>query len=82
MTISQPANYSTFAYAYHGEVIAAGAIFPAVAIIVVGLRFWTRRIKKVALGADDWLIVPALVCKTHRCMKAWQQVVIEDSWAS
>ena len=66
MATSQPLNYSTFAYAYHGQVIAAGTVFPAVAIIVVGLRFWTRLRQKLRFGADDWLIVPALVCERHR----------------
>ena len=63
MTTSQPAKYSTFAYAYHGEVIAAGAVFPAVATIIVGLRFWTRSRQNANFGADDWLMIPALVCE-------------------
>ena len=68
MTTSQPANYSTFAYAYHGQVLAAGAVFPAVAIIIVGLRFWTRSRQKANFGADDWLMIPALVCERYCLM--------------
>ena len=57
------ANFSTFAFAYHSDVIAAGAAMPAVGIIIVTLRFWTRVKRKTRLGIDDWLMVPALVCK-------------------
>lgn len=44
--------------------IAAGIILPVVDIIAVGLRFWVRTKQKQALKADDWLLVPATVCKT------------------
>ena len=66
MTEQQPASYSTFAYTYHKQVIAAGAALPAIGIVVVTLRFWTRVWKKSGLGVDDWLIIPALVYeKSH-----------------
>jgi hypothetical protein len=63
MSKQQPANFSTFAFAYHGNVIAAGAALPAVGIVVVALRFWTRVKRETRLGIDDWLMVPALVCR-------------------
>ena len=61
MSTQQPANYSTFAYAYHRQVMAAGVVFPVVGTIIVFLRFWTRLKKKSGLKLDDWLILPALV---------------------
>ncbi|KAL2043609.1 hypothetical protein N7G274_003916 [Stereocaulon virgatum] len=62
MSKQQPAKFSTFAFVYHGNVIAAGAALPAVGIIVVALRYWTRVKRKTRLGIDDWLMVPALLC--------------------
>ena len=61
MSAQQPANFSTFPYAYHGKVMVAGVLFPIAGIIVVGLRIWARLKKKLKIGADDWLIMPALV---------------------
>ena len=36
--------------------IGIGAVFPALGVIVVGLRFWARRLQKVQLLADDWYV--------------------------
>ena len=42
--------------------IATSIVFILLGIVAVSLRFWLRRDRKVALGADDWLIAVALVC--------------------
>ena len=54
-------NGTTFAWNTKGQVIAAAALLPFLGIVLVGLRFYSRIKNKVGLGADDWLIVPALV---------------------
>ena len=43
------------------NVIAAGAVWPALCAVVVILRFYTRRYQHARLLADDWLTIPALV---------------------
>ena len=43
-------------------VIAAGAIWPPVCTTAVCLRFYTRHVQNNRLLADDWLLIPALVC--------------------
>ena len=45
------------------ESIALGSALPAVCLIVVALRFWTRRLQKVQIGIDDWWAVAGLVGK-------------------
>lgn len=42
-------------------VLAAGAVFPAVAIVIVALRFFVRSTQKARYGADDWSALAALV---------------------
>ena len=42
-------------------VIAASATLPAICVLTTILRFWARRLNKVKLMLDDWLILPALV---------------------
>lgn len=42
-------------------VIATSVIFIVLGIVAVFLRWFVRRDRKVGLGADDWLIVVALV---------------------
>lgn len=56
--------------AYHGSLNYAPAIATySLAVIAVGLRFYTRfRMQTVKIGADDWVIVAALVC-CHRIKK-------------
>jgi len=43
------------------EVIALSVALPIISIIIVALRFLTRRMQNVKLGIDDWLIVNGLV---------------------
>lgn len=48
--------------ANQGPGIVVGNLIVAVAaIIAVVLRVWSRRLKGLKLGPDDWLIVMALV---------------------
>jgi hypothetical protein len=42
-------------------VLTAGALFPPLCIIAVALRFYTRRVQKLELRLDDWLLLPSLV---------------------
>ncbi|TGJ82864.1 hypothetical protein E0Z10_g5903 [Xylaria hypoxylon] len=44
-----------------GHVVAAAVILPLIAIMIVVLRFWTRRKQRQNLKMDDWLIIPALL---------------------
>lgn len=55
MSSQQPANYSTFAYAYHKQVMAAAVAFPVLGTFIVVLRFLTRLTRKSGLKVDDWL---------------------------
>ena len=48
-------------YVNEASVIATSVIFIVLGIVAVPMRFFVRRDRKVALGADDWLIVVALV---------------------
>lgn len=48
-------------YVNEASVIATSVIFIVLGIVAVALRFFVRRHRKTALGADDWLIVVALV---------------------
>ncbi|CAG8949335.1 hypothetical protein HYFRA_00004961 [Hymenoscyphus fraxineus] len=50
-----------FIYVGPGEVMSAGIVLPLVCATVVGLRFYTRKSQKVALGLDDWLTIPSLI---------------------
>ena len=54
-------NGTTFAWNIKGQVIAAAALLPFLGVVLVGLRFYSRIKNKAGLGADDWLILPALV---------------------
>ncbi|KAJ5651543.1 uncharacterized protein N7484_005266 [Penicillium longicatenatum] len=52
----------TGAVAYCGQQLVGVSIAIAVVqIVVVGARFYTRYIQKVACGSDDYLIIPALI---------------------
>ena len=42
-------------------ILGLSIAFPIVSIVAVLLRFESRRLKRVALGADDWTILAALV---------------------
>lgn len=50
-----------FQYATPAEILAAAAALPALGIIVVILRFYTRLLQKAKLGIDGFLILPAVV---------------------
>jgi hypothetical protein len=50
-----------FPYASTADCYAIGIALPAVALVVTGLRLYTRRIQHASLGLDDWLIVAGLV---------------------
>lgn len=43
------------------SVIAIGVLFPALGAAAVTARFYVRRNRKISLGVDDWLCLPALV---------------------
>jgi hypothetical protein len=43
------------------KALALCIVFPILSIAAVAARFWSRKIQKQTLGADDWLIVPAAV---------------------
>ena len=66
-------------------VLAAGATFLAVCIIIVVLRFFTRTLQKVTIGIDDWLVIPALVCASlipfvRLCVWLVDLLIILSSW--
>lgn len=48
-------------YINEASVIATSVIFILLGIVAVSLRWFVRRDRKIGLGADDWLIVVALV---------------------
>ena len=43
------------------SVIAIGILFPTLGAVAVTARFYVKRNRKVSLGVDDWLCLPALV---------------------
>ena len=43
------------------SVVICAILFPTISTLCVIGRFAARRIKKVSLGLDDWLTLPALV---------------------
>ena len=45
-----------------GSLYAADTVTYVFALTAVGLRFWSRRIKKIGFWLDDWLVLAALVC--------------------
>lgn len=51
----------TFHFVDAQACIAIGSALPAVCLILVALRFWTRRLQKVQIGTDDWWAVAGLV---------------------
>ena len=61
MSNSQGYDNLSVPYAYATETVMAGAVLPAVGILVVALRFYVRSTQKWAVGIDDWLMLPALV---------------------
>lgn len=41
--------------------VGVGVALTVLPFIVVGLRFYARRVSRIATGVDDWCIVVALV---------------------
>lgn len=65
ITGRQPASSRTDDLSTGGlTAVVVSFIFTFLATIAVGLRFWVRRIKRVGVLVEDWLIVAALVCST------------------
>ena len=54
-----------FSYASPNEIWALATVLPAVCILIVGLRFYVRKLQKERPDIGDWLIVPALVGTGH-----------------
>ncbi|KAF6232414.1 hypothetical protein HO173_009519 [Letharia columbiana] len=48
--------------AYYVKHITVLSVFSGLAAVAVVLRFWARRIQKMSLELNDYLIVPGLVC--------------------
>ena len=42
--------------------VVLSVVFSVLASIAVGLRFYIRRVKRVGVLLEDWLILAALVC--------------------
>ena len=60
-----PVGYTagtSFAWNTRGQVISAATVLPALGLISVALRVWSRFHKRTAFGLDDAFIIPALVC--------------------
>lgn len=41
--------------------VVTGVTFSILPLIAVGLRFYARSLSRANLGADDWILIPALV---------------------
>ncbi|KAJ6179618.1 hypothetical protein N7519_010079 [Penicillium mononematosum] len=54
------ADTSTVAYCGQ-QLIGVSVAIAAIQIIIVGARFYTRYIQRVANGIDDYLVIPALI---------------------
>lgn len=57
-------NIFTFNFNDAQQVLSIGAALPAVCIVFVSLRFYTRLLQKTKLGLDDWLIFCGLVSES------------------
>ena len=51
------------------SVTACGILFPILGAIAVALRFSVRHRRKIDMGADDWLCLPALVGIIKPCIE-------------
>ena len=45
-----------------GKMYALALAMASLAATAVGLRFYSRYVKKAGFSWDDWTILPALVC--------------------
>jgi hypothetical protein len=66
----------TFSYVYSGNVLAIGSALPAVCILIVSLRVWTRMRQRAKIGLDDWLIIASLV--SSRTSRKGEMALIPD----
>lgn len=64
-TTNMPTTQGLVAIISPGTIIAAGVVFPALGVVFVALRFYTRCIQKARLMMDDYLTLPALVSMRH-----------------
>lgn len=48
-------------YPSPGDLLAAAIVLPLVGIATISLRYFVRYTRRVPLGVDDWLLIPALV---------------------
>ncbi|CAD6586381.1 MAG: hypothetical protein ASARMPRED_002520 [Alectoria sarmentosa] len=55
-------NGTSFKWNTPGQVIAAATVLPALGLIGVVLRFWSRLHRGTGFGLDDAFIIPALLC--------------------
>lgn len=55
-------NGTSFNWNTRGQTIAAATVLPALGLIGVGLRLWSRLYKRTGFGLDDAFIILALVC--------------------
>ena len=49
-------------YYLQRTMIVVNIVLPIIAALAVAARFQARRIKKLPIKADDWVIVMAMVC--------------------
>ena len=72
-----PIDYS---YITPVSMLVVSSLFPACSIVFVVLRFYVRRAHKMPHLVDDWLILPALVCRLchlfNRLLNASQLLTI------
>ena len=64
---------SHVSFASPRALISVGVVFPALSLIAVTFRFYTRHVQKTSLLMDDWLTLPALV--SHHSFFAVMSVV-------
>lgn len=48
-------------YVNGGSVLAVGILLINLGVVAVSARFYVRRQKRLSMGLDDWLCLPALV---------------------
>ena len=50
--------------------IGTGVVFTILPMMAVGLRFYARIHSRAKLGADDWIMIPALVSSRRNVIYA------------
>lgn len=56
-----------------GKMYALATVLSLLAIVATVLRFYARRMKQASLSWDDYMILPALVCRG--VLEAPQQIL-------